>query len=118
MENINSEFGSSGYFGSRVSSKFSGHNNYINRRRKLCSKLPPIHGPVQKSEFKFSSSIKHSSCLTQEVSKRIIDFLSQNVIYSSIIIDPVISSFNLDQERSHMDTCDKLIITFGERGFC
>ena len=50
---INSSYGSSGLFGSRVGSMFIGHNTYTQRRSHFHSKPTPIHGPVNKSELIF-----------------------------------------------------------------
>ena len=46
---MNSEFGSSGYFGSIDSPKCIGHNIYKGRRINFPSKQTPIHKPVHKS---------------------------------------------------------------------
>ena len=40
--------------------------------------------------------------------------LPQNFRYAYIIIDPVISGFSPNEERSHLYICDHLIITFGK----
>ena len=48
VEIMNAAFGLSGSFGSGVRSKCIGNKIYIGRRRKFCSKLTPIHGPVNK----------------------------------------------------------------------
>ena len=54
IECITSAYGSSGLFGSRVRSKFIGHNTYTGRRSNVFSKPTPIHGPVQKSDLNYS----------------------------------------------------------------
>ena len=46
IEILISACGSSGSFGSRVRSKYIGHNTYTGRRINFCSKTTPIHGPV------------------------------------------------------------------------
>ena len=46
---MNSAYGSSGSFGSRVGSKYIVHNTYTGKRINLRSKPTPIHGPVHKS---------------------------------------------------------------------
>ena len=45
---MNSEYGSSVSFGSRVRSKYIGHNTYTGRRSNFRSKPTPIHGPFHK----------------------------------------------------------------------
>ena len=47
-------YGSSGLFGSTVSSKYIGHNTYTGRISNVCSKLTPIHVPVQKYDLDYS----------------------------------------------------------------
>ena len=47
-------YGSSGSFGFILRSKSIGHNTYAGRRNYFRSKLTPIHGPVQKSDFNHS----------------------------------------------------------------
>ena len=48
IEIMTAAYGSSGPFGSRVRSKYIGHNTYTGRRSNLRSKPTPIHGPVHK----------------------------------------------------------------------
>ena len=47
IEIIISAYGSSGSFGSRVRSKYIGHNTCTGRKSDFRSKPTPIHGPVQ-----------------------------------------------------------------------
>ena len=47
-------YGSSGSFGSRVGSKYILHNKYTIRRGNFRSKPTLLHGPVQKSDLKYS----------------------------------------------------------------
>ena len=61
IEIMTGAFVSYGYFGSRVRSKFIGHDTFTGRRRNLNTKLTPIHRPVHKSELNFSYSRMHSS---------------------------------------------------------
>ena len=51
---MSSAYGSSGSFGSRVSSKYIGHNTYTGKRSNFCSKPTPIHGPVHKYDLNYS----------------------------------------------------------------
>ena len=51
---MNDEYGSSGSFGSRVRSKYIGHNTYKGRIINIHSKQTSIHGPVHKSDLDFS----------------------------------------------------------------
>ena len=62
---INDAYGSSGSFGSRVRSKYIGHNTYTGIRSNLCSKPTPIHVTFHKSGLKFSYLITHFSSLLQ-----------------------------------------------------
>ena len=48
IEIMTAAYGSSGSFGSRVSSKYTGRNTYILRRSNFRSKLTLIYGPVHK----------------------------------------------------------------------
>ena len=45
--------GSSGSFGSRVSSKSIGYNTYTGRRGNFHSKPTSIHGPIHKYDFNY-----------------------------------------------------------------
>ena len=87
VEIMNAAFGSLGSFRSRFRSKCIGHNNYIDINIKYHSKPTPIHVPVHKSELIFLYSIRKFSWLPRAVSKGLIIFLSQNIIYASIAID-------------------------------
>ena len=49
IEIIISAYDSSGLFGSKLWSKYIGHNTYTVRRSDFHSKTTPIHGPVHKS---------------------------------------------------------------------
>ena len=91
---MNTEFGSSGSFGSRIRSRCIYHNNHTGRRRNFHSKPTPIHGPVHKSELEMSYSRRLLSWLPQEFSKILIHGMSHKVSYAYIIIDPVINVFN------------------------
>ena len=51
-----SSYGSSGSFGSRLRSKYIGHNTYTGRRINLRSKPTTIHGLVHKSDSNYSYS--------------------------------------------------------------
>ena len=51
---MTSSYGSSGSFGSRVRSKYIGHNTYTGRRSNCRSKPTPIHGLVHKSDLNHS----------------------------------------------------------------
>ena len=61
VEIINSLFGSSRLFGSRVRSKFIGNDTYTGRRRNFDSKPIAINGPAHKSELFFLYSRIHFS---------------------------------------------------------
>ena len=113
-----SAYGSSGSFGSRVRSKYIGHNTHIGRRSHLRSKPTPIHGPVHKSDLNYSYSRSHFSRLPQLVSKRIINRLSHKVSYTSKIIDLIIDGFSPNGESSHLHIRDTSIVTFGIREKC
>ena len=65
IEIINSAYGSSRSFCSRVKSKSIEHNTNLN------SKPTPIHEPVHKTDLNYSYSISHYSRLPQAVSKKI-----------------------------------------------
>ena len=67
-----STYGSSSSFGSRVRSKYIGHNSYTGRRSNLRSNPTPIHGPVHKSDFNYSYSRIHFSRLPQAVAKKLL----------------------------------------------
>ena len=66
---MTSTYGSSGSIGSRVRSKYIGHNTYADRRNNYVKKPTPIHGPLHKSDLNYSYSRSHFFRLTQEVSK-------------------------------------------------
>ena len=66
---MNSAYGLSGSFGSRVRYKYIEHNTYTGRRSNFCSKPTPIYGPVHKSDLNYSYSRSHFSRLPQEVDK-------------------------------------------------
>ena len=65
---MNTAYGSSGSFWSRVRSKFIGHNTYIGRRSSFHSKTRPIHGPDNKYYLIFLNSISHFRWLPQAFS--------------------------------------------------
>ena len=64
-----SSYGLSGSFGSRLRSKYIGHNTYTGRISHLCSKPTPLNGPVHKSNYNYSYPRSHLSRLPQAVSK-------------------------------------------------
>ena len=107
-------FVSYGYFGSRVRSKFIGHNKYTGKRRNLRSKPTPIHGPVHKSESDISYSRIHFSRLPQAGSKILINILSHKVSYASIMVYSVFYGFIPNRVSIHLHVCDQSIITFGK----
>ena len=76
IENIISVYGLPGLFGSRVRSKYIGHNTYTGRRINFHSKLAPIHGPLHRSDLNYSYSNIHFSRLPQAVAKTLINHLS------------------------------------------
>ena len=93
------------------------HNTYTVIRINLFSKPTSIHGPVHKSDFNHSCSRIHFSCLPQAVTKELIIRLSHKVRYTSMMIDPVINKFSLDELKIHLHICDKLIVTLGIKDF-
>ena len=111
-------YGSSVSFGSRVRSKSIVHNTYTGRRIIFHSKPTPIHEPVHKYDFNCSYSIRHFSRFTQEVSKELIDSLSQKFSYASKKVDLVINGFSPNEVRSHLHICDNSIFNFCIRGLC
>ena len=115
IEVMISAYGSSGSFGSRVRSKYIGHNTYTGRRSNLRSKPTPIHGPVQKSDLNYSYARSHFSRLPQAVARKLIHRLSQTVSNPSKIIDPVIHEFSPNDVSSILPICDHSIVTFGIR---
>ena len=74
---INTVYGSSGSFRSRVGSKYIGNNTYTGNRSNSFSKPTPIHVPVNQSELIFSYLRSQFSWLPQAVSRGLIDHLSQ-----------------------------------------
>ena len=82
---------SSVLFGSRVSSKYIGHDTYTVWIIDFRSKPTPIHGTVQKYDLNYSYSRSHLSRLPQAVAKKLIYGLSHKVSNASKIIDPVIN---------------------------
>ena len=117
IESITAVYGSSGSFGSRVRSKYIGHNTYTGRRSNICSKPAPIHGPLHKYDLNCLYLISHFSCLPQAISKQII-FFSKKVSYASKIIYPVINGFNPHEVTIHLHICDNSVVTIGIRGLC
>ena len=109
---MNSAYGLSGSFGSRVRSKSIGHNTYTGRRSNLLSKTKPIHEPVKQYELNFSYSISHFSWLPQAASRVLINFLSQNFSYASMTIGPVNNGFIPNKLRIHLHICNHSMITF------
>ena len=69
---MTSTYGSSGSFGSRVSSKSIGNNTYKCGRSNSRSKPTPIHGPVQKLDLNYSYSISQFSRLPPAIAKKVI----------------------------------------------
>ena len=109
--------GSSGSFGSRLRSKYIGHNTYTSRWSNFRSKLTPIHGPIHKYDLNYSYSRGHFSRLPQAFAKNNV-FLSQKVSYDSKIIDPIINGFSPNEVRNNFHIYDQSIVTFGIRGLC
>ena len=110
-------YGSPGSFGSRVRSKYIGHNTYrlmIN----LFSKLTPVHEPVHKLYLNYSCSKSHFIRLQKLVAKKLIYRLSQKVKYASKIINPVINESSTNEVTSHFYICGHSIVTFGIKGLC
>ena len=110
---MTSVYGTSGLFGSRVRSKYIGHNTYTGRRSNFRSKPTQIPGSVHKSDLNYSYSRSHLSRLPQAVAKKLIYCLSRKVSYASKIIDLVINGFIPNYESSHLHICGHSIITFG-----
>ena len=98
-------------------SNFIVHNTYTGRMRYFCSKLTHIHGPVNKPELQLSYSRRHVSWLPQVIYKRIINSLSQKVIYVSMMIDQVISEFSPNKGISYLNICDNSIINVWKQCF-
>ena len=94
IEIMTDSYGSSESFGSRVRSKFIGHNKYTFRRIIFHSKPTLIHGPVHNSGLNYSYSRSHFSWLPQPFSKGLIYRLSHKLSYVYKIIDPVINGFS------------------------
>ena len=69
IDHMISAYGSSILLGSRVRSKYIGHNTITVRRIHFRSKPTPIHGPVHKYYFNYSYSRSHFSMLPQVVAK-------------------------------------------------
>ena len=95
-------YGSSGSFGSIVSSKSIGHNTYTGIISNLHSKATPINVPVHKSDLDYSYSIIRSSKFPQAAAKKLIYCLSHKFSYASKIIDPVINGFSPNDKSSHL----------------
>ena len=112
---MNSAYGSSGSFGSRVMSTLIGKNTYTGRRTNLFPKPKPVNGHVHKYDLKFSYLISHFSWLPQAVSKVPIDHLQQKVGYAYMMIHPVINGFNPNEVKINLHICYPLIVTFGIR---
>ena len=66
-ELLNPAYSSSGSFGSRVRSKYIGHNTYTGRRSNFHSKPTPIPVPVHKSDFNYVYLKSHFSRIPQAV---------------------------------------------------
>ena len=115
IDNMISTYGSSGLFGSRVSSKSIGHKTYTGRRMYFLPKPTPIHGLVHKYDFNYSCSRSHFSRLPQVAARKIIYRLSQKVSNAYKIIDPVINRFITNDESSSLHICDHSIVKFGMR---
>ena len=103
---MTAEYGSLGSFGSRLGSKYIGHNTYADIRINFGSKPTPIHGLVKKYDLNDSYSKSHFSQLPQSFAKKRIYRLSQKIIYASNKIDPVINGFIPHEEISHFHICD------------
>ena len=93
---MTSVYGSSGSFGSRVSSKYIGNNTYTGRISNFRSKPTPIHGLVHKSYFNYSYWRSYFSRLPQVGAKKLIYRLSKKVSFTSKIIDLVINESSPD----------------------
>ena len=109
---MNAAHGSSRLFRSIFRSKYIVHNTYTGRRSNLRSKPTPIYGPVHKYDLNFSYSRSHFSWLPQAVSKGIIYSLSCQVVFSSLMIVPVINSFDPNEDKCSFHICDNSITTF------
>ena len=99
-------YGSSGSFGSIVSSKSIGHNTYTGIISNLHSKATPINVPVHKSDLDYSYSIIRSSKFPQAAAKKLICHLYQKVSYAYKIIYPVINIFSPNYVSSRFHICD------------
>ena len=113
IETMTAIYGSSGLFGSRVSSKSIVYNTYTGRWSHLCSKPTPIYTPVQKSDLNYSYYRIHFIRLLQAVDNNIFYRLCQKVSYAYKIIDQIINGFSPNEVTSHLHICDHLIVTFG-----
>ena len=69
VELIDATYGSSGSFGSRVRSKYIGHNTYTGRISNFRSKPTPIHGTAHTFYLNYSYPRSHFSQLPQAVSR-------------------------------------------------
>ena len=68
--------------------------------------------------IEFSYSRRNFSWLPPEVSKIIINTLSQKLSYSSMIINLDNNAFSPNEVRSHLYIYDNTIITFGKICLC
>ena len=89
------------------------NNTYTGIRSNVHSKPIPINEPVHKSDLNYSYSRISSSWLPQEVAKELINRFSRKVIYASMLIDPVMNGFSLNEVKKHLHICYHSIITFG-----
>ena len=110
IKNMISAYGLSECFGSIVSYKSIGHNDYRGRRINFRSKPTPIYGPVQKSDLNYSYSRSHFSRLPQVAAKKLINSLFKKVSYAYKIIDQVINGFIPNDESSNLHICDYSIV--------
>ena len=112
IEIMTDSYGSSESFGSRVRSKFIGHNKYTFRRIIFHSKPTLIHGPVHNSGLNYSYSRSHFSRLPQVVAQKLINRLSHKVSYASKIIDIIINGFIPHEVIIHLYICYHSIVLF------
>ena len=111
-------YGSSGSFVSRVRQKYIGHSKHTDRRSNFRSKTTPTHGPVHKSDFNYSYSIRHFIWLPKSAAKRLFFCLYQKFSYASKKIDPVINGLSPHELGIHFQICHHSIVKFGIRGLC
>ena len=118
---MNSAYGSSVSFGSKVRSKYIVHNKFTGRIINLSSKPTPVHGPVHKSDLNYSYSRSKFSRLTQAVSKKVSKnyfVLSHKVSCAYMTIYPVNNGCITNEVTINMNISDHSIVTFGIRGLC